>query len=208
MSDQKGYIICIEGVDCSGKSTLIKNLKEAFKENDRFVFLSQIPKSSLRDIILHGVGLSEGQRALLILAAAEHAAKKANACKREGKVVIVDRSYMTLQAYQIAGFGLPEAAIAEARKLVETYTPDATILLKISLETMRGRMRARLEEENIAADDIEENDDLFYRRVIDAYASFSNAPGVKQIDAENQSLPRVALAVLAVLKEITGMTDI
>lgn len=208
MSDQKGYIICIEGMDCSGKSTVIKNLKEAFKEDSRFVFLSQIPRSSLRDMILHGVGLSEGQRALLILAAAEHAAKKANACRREGKVVIIDRSYMTLQAYQIAGFGLSEAAITAASKLVETYTPDATILLTISLEAMRGRMRARLEEENIAPDDIEENDDLFYRRVIDAYANFSKSSGVKQIDAENQSPARVALAVLAALKEITGMVDI
>src|SRR5207247_8757531 len=57
-----------------------------------------------------------------------------------GQVVLADRFDLSTMAYQVAGGGLPAAAVAEANRLATTgLVPDITLVLDVPVDVGRQR---------------------------------------------------------------------
>lgn len=172
-----GALIVFEGAEGVGKSTqverLLRRLQEAgiaavsFREPGGTVVGDQI-----REILLRpGNVLSPATEALLFMAS------RAELCEREiapamaaGKVVVLDRFFLSTYAYQIAGRGLDEESVRRANRLATRgLVPDVTLLLdypvKSGLERAGGRG---------SHDRMEQQDAEFHERIGRAFETFAS----------------------------------
>lgn len=130
---KNGLFVAVEGIDGSGKSLLVENLKTFFEDrkNPPTVFLEE-PTLFLKEEIMadHGEELSAKLDALLFatdrLRQYDEITRKA---LREGKLVVTDRSVVSSLAYQEARGVSPEWLEAVNRYV---KSPDLVILLDLS----------------------------------------------------------------------------
>ncbi len=126
----------------------------------------------IREILLRpGNAITPVAEALLFMAS------RAELCEREivpalatGKVVVLDRFFLSTYAYQIAGRGLAEEDVRKANRLATRgLVPDLTLLLdypvKSGLERAGGRG---------SRDRMEQLDGEFHERVGAAFAEFAS----------------------------------
>jgi len=172
-----GGLVVFEGAEGVGKSTqvdfLLRRLKDAgiaavsFREPGGTTVGDQI-----REILLRpGNVIAPVAEALLFMAS------RAELCEREiapaiaeGKVVVLDRFFLSTYAYQIAGRGLEEADVRSANRLATRgLVPDLTLLLdypvKSGLERAGGRG---------SRDRMEQLDGEFHERIGQAFATFAS----------------------------------
>jgi dTMP kinase len=89
----------------------------------------------------------------------------------EGKVVLLDRFFLSTYAYQIVGRGLSEDAIRSANKLATAgLVPDLTLLLDI--DPVQGLSRADARGQR---DRMERADNDFHHRVAQAFRRFADS---------------------------------
>ena len=159
----------MEGLDFSGKSTLVSLLKDALTGLDPPVHFTREPG---------GTGMAERVRALLLDPELEmepwteaylYAAARAELVRKEilprlerGEAVVCERFLDSSVAYQGYGRGLGAREVRELNSwAVETVVPDVTFYLRLSPEE-RGR-RAR--KSDAALDRNERVGDEFMGRV-------------------------------------------
>ena len=171
-----GGLVVFEGAEGVGKSTqvdrLLRRLEEAgiaavsFREPGGTVVGDQI-----REILLRpGNVITPAAEALLFMAS------RAELCEREiapaiaaGKVVVLDRFFLSTYAYQIAGRGLDEESVRRANKLATRgLVPDLTVLLDYPV--MSGLERAGGRGSH---DRMEQQDAEFHQRIGRAFATFA-----------------------------------
>lgn len=93
----KGPYVAIDGVDFSGKSTVVKSLKKMFY-NENYIFTKEPYYPRFRDIIINDPLISEDTRYLLLLADRnEHCDKIL--VPNSDKLIISDRSFLSGMAY-------------------------------------------------------------------------------------------------------------
>ncbi len=141
---RKGQIFVLEGIDGVGKSTLFQALKDdpAFGE----LIFSFEPTSGLYGQRLRRL-LSEKKADpqellnLFILDRKDHVEKLILPALREGKIILLDRYYLSTVAYQGVTFG----NLLELLKLNETFAPlpDLVIYLDLSVEQALKRVSSR-----------------------------------------------------------------
>jgi dTMP kinase len=171
-----GSLVVFEGAEGVGKSTqvdlLLRRLADAgiaavtFREPGGTAVGDQI-----REILLRpGNVITPVAEALLFMAS------RAELCEREiapalaaGKVVVLDRFFLSTYAYQVGGRGLDEDAVRAANKLATRgLVPDLTVLLdypvKSGLERAGGRG---------SHDRMEQQDAEFHERTGRAFATFA-----------------------------------
>jgi dTMP kinase len=175
---ERGRLIVFEGAEGAGKSTQIRLLMERLKG-------ARIPSvavrepggtpvgDALREIVLHAAQkLTDSTEALLFMASrAELVAREISPSLAAGKVVLVDRFFLSTYAYQIFGRGLPEAEIGAANRLATGgLVPDLTLLLDVAAAEGLSRADARGARDRIeiAADD-------FHERVAGAFRKFADS---------------------------------
>src|SRR4029078_5065247 len=91
----------------------------------------------------------------------------------EGKIVLSDRFTDSTLAYQGCGRGLgAETVLALDRIACRGLKPDLTLLIDIDLATSLARAEARNKRRN-RTDRMEEQSDVFYRKVREAYAAMA-----------------------------------
>jgi len=89
----------------------------------------------------------------------------------EGRVVLVDRFFLSTYAYQIYGRGLAEEEVRAANRLATGgLVPDITLL--IDLPAAEGLSRA---DARGTRDRMERADDEFHNRVANAFRQFTDA---------------------------------
>ncbi|MDP9455077.1 MAG: dTMP kinase [Actinomycetota bacterium] len=203
----RGPFVTVEGLDFSGKSTLVSLLKDALAGLDPPVYFTREPG---------GTGVAEHVRALLLDPELEmgpwteaylYAAARAELVDREilprlegGETVVCERFLDSSLAYQGYGRSL---GVSEVRDLnswaVGMVVPDRTFYLRLSPEE---RARRALESD-APLDRIERVGDEFMRRVEVGFEEISRAEPerVRVLDA---SLPPGELAQ-AVRREIMGL---
>lgn len=134
--DWPGYFIVVEGIDGTGKSTLVRGLAEALRARGREVVASFEPTNGphgrrIRELAARGrEGVTaEEEVALFIADRREHLEQLILPALRQGKVVILDRYFYSTMAYQGAA-GLDPADIERRHK---TFAPEPDMLVILDL---------------------------------------------------------------------------
>ena len=144
---RKGMLICIEGIDASGKTTqaklLVKNLNERGYEA---VYTSEPTKGFfgqiLRQKILYGNERVPAvvEALLFALDRLEHVEKEIKPALEKEKIVVSDRYIYSSIAYQGAA-GLDPAWIEEINKWA--IKPDLAIYLDVPAEVVIKRLKRK-----------------------------------------------------------------
>jgi len=160
MGIKYGFLITLEGIEGSGKSTQAKLLSQKFQGQGIAVELTQEPGGSrlgnaLRQALLEGPSVHPLTELFLFLADRnEHWWEVIQPALSDGKVVIVDRFLDSTVAYQGYGRGIDLNTIYHLNRMILSgEEPNVTILLDISqkggLERLQGE-RDRIEKEDLA----------------------------------------------------------
>jgi dTMP kinase len=198
----------VEGLDFSGKSTLVKNLKALLSDLDPPPHFTREPGGTpaaerVREVLLDPELEMEAWTEAYLYAAA-----RADLVRREilprlenGRLVLCERFLDSSIAYQGAGRGL---GIAEVRELnawaVGEVMPDLTFYLRLSPEEQARRAH----ESSATLDRLEQVGDAFVRRVEQGFEEIarSEPDRVKVLDA---SLPPEELAEVVRRKMLEGV---
>lgn len=165
--------IVIEGIEGSGKSTLIAGLAEHLEAAGHAVAVTREPGGTpvgdaIREVFLHrAIAMLPLTEALLVNAArAEHVVRVIRPMLDDGRIVLCDRFIDSTLAYQGYGRGIDlnelRAICAIAADGVE---PDLVLVIDVPVSVARARLRDRSK----AADRIESEDDRFHERVRRAF---------------------------------------
>jgi dTMP kinase len=163
--------ISFEGIEGSGKSSLIKNLKNYYKNHALDVFFTKEPGGTelgekIREILLDPTSEIDPSSELFLLMAdrVHHVKSKINPNLNENKIVFCDRYIDSTIAYQGGGRDLDDKDIEGMIKMLKLPIPDLTILLDVPVET--GLMRAK---ERSELDRFEKEDIDFHKKIRQSY---------------------------------------
>jgi dTMP kinase len=148
-----GKFITFEGIDGSGKSTLISAIKERLLERgikEEKILITKEPGGTdfaelLRDVLTKKVDREPLAELFALLSARyDHTKRKIIPALREGKIVICDRYSDSTFAYQVFGKGLEYYLVTHLNKIASLkLKPDLTILIdldpKIALERLKDK---------------------------------------------------------------------
>jgi dTMP kinase len=173
----RGKLIVFEGAEGAGKTTQIRLLTDRLTAAHIPCIAMREPGGTpvgdaIREILLHPEQeITDATEALLFMASrAELIAREILPSLIEGKVVLLDRFFLSTYAYQIFGRGLSETEIRAANRLATGgLAPDITLLLDVPAAEGLGRADARG-----ARDRMERSDDDFHRRVTNAFRKFAD----------------------------------
>ena len=174
----RGKLVILEGTEGAGKTTQIRLLADRLARAGIEVLALREPGGTtvgdaIREILLHPEQeITAATEALLFMASrAELIAREILPSLVEGRVVLLDRFFLSTYAYQIFGRGLREAEVRAANRLATGgLVPDLTLLLDVPAADGLTRADARG-----ARDRMEKADDEFHHRVSDAFRQFSDA---------------------------------
>jgi dTMP kinase len=146
--EKKGLLIAVEGIDGSGKSTLIKNLSKLLEKDGYAVLQTREPGGSwigkhIRPLLQNQPKPITPIAEYLLFAAdrAQHMEDVIEPALGEGKIVISDRMGDSSIAYQGYGRNLgPEIIIQINTWAMQSIQPDITIYIDIDLDTTFSRI--------------------------------------------------------------------
>ena len=167
----RGLVIVFEGAEGAGKTTQIRILAERLATAAIPCIAVREPGGtpvgdSIRELLLHPEQeITTATEALLFMASrAELMAREILPSVETGKIVLVDRFFLSTYAYQIVGRGLPEPEVRAANRLATGgLIPDLTLLLDVP--AVHGLERADARGER---DRMERSSDDFHARVSSA----------------------------------------
>ena len=180
----RGKFITFEGGEGCGKSTQVKRLKEALEREGIEVVLTREPggtwlSEEIRHLIKDQTTDAPCDRSELLLFLAARAQLVKNVIRpalEAGKWVVSDRFSDSTLAYQGYGRGLPLEILRETNDFAcEGLRPDLMLLLDVTPETARARMREREATTNTAADRIEMAGEDFHARLRAGFAELAKA---------------------------------
>ena len=168
--------ITFEGIDGSGKTTQLKLLAETLRNKGFDVLETKEPGGTqlgqiISEILLnpdHTQLASPAEMLLFIADRIQHLHEVITPALEEGKTVLCDRYHHSTLAYQGGGrqIDLNWLHSIENRFII---IPDLTFLLNISVEESKRRTKNKSECR------MEDEDKLFFGRVIKAYAQLQSA---------------------------------
>lgn len=144
--EARGFFICLEGLDGSGKTTQAKLLVRKLKRDHDTVYTAE-PSDSTIGRLIKTKYLHDDERSSRIVEALLFAADRFNHVEkvvlpalRKGKLVVSDRYVHSSLAYQGAE-GLDLKWIREINK--HTLNPDITIYIDVRPEIALQRLKSR-----------------------------------------------------------------
>lgn len=201
--------ISFEGLDGSGKSTLIKNLKAHLEGAGLKVVVTREPGGTplaedIRGLILrteHEAPVAATEILLYEASRAQHVAKVIQPALREGRWVLCDRFSESTVAFQCFARGVNRPEVEWLNRFAEQGTrPEAVVLLDLSVEASRLRQTGRQDQGGQSRDRIENEADEFHNRVRNGFLAQAKAEPERWIvlDAElsQDQLLQVLLAAL------------
>ncbi len=151
--------IAFEGIEGSGKSTVLKSVAEHLENQGFSVVITREPGGSslgrkLRPILLdaRNTGLRNRAELFLFLAdRAQHVSEVIRPALDAGQIVLCDRYADSTIAYQGAGRGMdPDRVIAVNDLAITGLWPDLIILLDLPAQAGLSRAGVRNRQEGIA----------------------------------------------------------
>jgi len=174
-----GLFVTFEGIEGSGKTTLIGNVASALRRKDLDPLLTREPGGTglglvLRNVLLNpeGVGM-EALAELMLFGAdrAQHVAEVIRPALASGRIVLCDRFSQATLAYQGFGRGLPRETVEAVDEAARGDTlPDLIVLLDLPVEAGLARAKTRnLRGSDISETRLDEEEMSFHRRVREGY---------------------------------------
>ena len=153
--------ITFEGIEGSGKSSLIAQLKKYFKSSKLEAFFSKEPGGTdlgkeIRKILLNPKYSFDPTSELLLLLAdrAEHVQKIIRPNLQKNKLIFCDRYLDSTLAYQGSGRNLDKKFIKKMFKALDFPIPDLTILLDVPVQIGLSRARKRNKLDRFEKEDL------------------------------------------------------
>lgn len=146
---KKGKFIVFEGIDGSGKSTLVKKLSEKMIAQNQKVYATAEPTNSpigsvIRNVLNRRIKMDEQTIAALFLAdRLDHIKNEANGMLQfleKGTSVVSDRYYFSSYAYHRPHVSL-DWVIAANAVCAELLQPDVIFFIDVSVEESLQRIR-------------------------------------------------------------------
>jgi dTMP kinase len=144
-----GLVIYFDGPDGVGKTTQLKLVAEELRESGREVHATRTMGGTPIGEMLREALLSGNDRPvetdLHIALASQHAlAKEIIDKRREGRVVLIDRSPLSIVAYQVFGDGLAsKKGYQAAQELLDLIKPDRVIVYTAPSKELKERRQHR-----------------------------------------------------------------
>lgn len=210
MSTSRGRLIVLEGQESAGKSTQAPRLVRWLGDRGIDAILVREPGGTdagekIRELLLHvPYQLTAAAEALLFMASrAELVEWVIKPALHAGRMVIVDRFFLSTYAYQVAGRGLDADLVASANALAtQRLVPDLTVVLTLSASERRARLDRRGGHDKIerAGDQFHSRVDAAFERFLDPawQASHPESGPIVGIDgagSEDEVLNRIAAAL-------------
>ena len=200
-SGTDGYLIVIEGIDGTGKSTQATMLAEALRKSGREVVQSFEPTNGpwgkkLRDSATTGRLSIEDELEYFINDRREHVEQLIIPTIKSGGIVILDRYYFSTMAYQGARGIDPEAI----RVRNETFAPQPDILIILDLDVDIALQRIGVRDGE--ANEFEKRESLDFCRKL--FLSLKDETYAYVIDA-NTDITEVNASVMAAVHTQLGM---
>lgn len=159
MKKFKGLFFSFEGIDGSGKSTVIKKIYESLKK-DYSVEITREPggnvssSEKIRDILLNNLLEPETEALLFAASRTEHTKKFIIPSLEQGKIVLSDRYIDSSLVYQGVG---RDIGIKEIEKIndfgIKGFRPDYVFYFDIDLNTSLKRTKNNNRSNNIMDDE-------------------------------------------------------
>lgn len=145
---EKGIWIAFEGNDGSGKTTQIRDVAKYFRSHGKEVIETREPggnnySEQVRKLIFDHEVANDPQSQLLLFAVSRrrNIIDVVLPARKEGKIIISDRSEGSTYAYQHYQFGLSLREVQEINDFAtDGIKPDLTVLLDVDIETAYARM--------------------------------------------------------------------
>ncbi len=175
----RGFFVSIEGIEGAGKSTVLKRLADALRQDGYQVVETFEPGDTeagkrIRQILLDPQlkGLYPLTELFLYFAdRAEHVKKVIEPALQSGKVVICDRFMDSTFAYQGFGRGLDLETLYRLNEIATGgLKPDLTVLLDLDVKTGLGRNRNTGKADRFEQESLE-----FHQRVREGFLELSKA---------------------------------
>jgi dTMP kinase len=199
--------IVVEGVEGSGKSTLIAGIAERLEAEGHAVAVTREPGGTplgdaVREIFLNrAVEISASAESFLVNAArAQHVADVIRPALEDGRIVLCDRFTDSTLAYQGFGRGVDlDALRAMCATAADGIEPDLVLLLDLPVNAARARLRER----DVAADRIEREGDDFHERVRRGFLKIA-AESLRHVVLEGTNRPEHVLheSLLAIRRRL------
>jgi dTMP kinase len=170
-----GRLLVLEGQESAGKSTQAGRLLRWLRDRGVDAVLVREPGGTdagekIRELVLHlPYQLTPAAEALLFMASrAEVVDAVIKPALAEGRMVLMDRFFLSTYAYQVAGRGLNQELVGAANALAtQGLVPDLTVVLTLPPDERRSRLDMRG-----GHDKIERAGDAFHVRVDEAFERF------------------------------------
>ena len=157
MAIKKGFFICFEGVEGSGKSTQAKLLYKFIKKNiSKNVILTREPGGTLfsekiRDLMLDNKTKVNPLTEFFLLMAArnEHIVNKINFYLKKNFIIVCDRFFYSTLAYQHYLEGMDKKFIFNIqKKIFNKVHPNITFLIDLNKKESKSRIKKRSKRTN------------------------------------------------------------
>ncbi len=197
--------ISFEGLDGSGKSTLIKSLKQHLEQAGLKVVVTREPGGTplaeeIRDLILrtgHEAPVAATEVLLYEASRAQHVAKVIRPALNAGSWVLCDRFSESTVAFQCFARGVNRAEVDWLNRFAEQGTrPAAVVLLDLSVEASRRRQNRRQDQSAQQRDRIENEADEFHTRVRNGFLAQAAAEPARWIVLDAELSPDELLSTL------------
>lgn len=144
----RGTVIAFEGIDGAGKYTQARLLAERIREMGLEALIFSYPDYSspygslIKSFLMKRLEVGAREQAMLYAVDMLKDVDKIRDLTSEGKIVLLDRYFPSIIAYQSAGgagYGFVTSIVAAASLII----PDIVVYLDISVETSLNRTRKR-----------------------------------------------------------------
>ena len=206
----KGIFITFEGIEGSGKTTLITLVAAPLMEKGHTVVLTREPGGSdlgrgVRKLLLDPDVTSITPMAELLLFAADRAQHLNEVIKpglETGKIILCDRFSDATTAYQGYGRHIPLNVVLDIdARARDGILPHLTVLLDLPVENGLERARKRnLNEANTDESRIDDEDLAFHERVRNGYLELAHRHPARFLVLNALKKPEVTASI--VLDEI------
>lgn len=190
--------IVFEGLDGSGKSTLMKSLSQALTDQGQKFILTREPGGSalgdeIRHLLLRTDGDAPVPRAELLLyeaARAQHVDKVIKPALERKDWVLCDRYSASSVAFQCGGRRIPEEEVNWLNSYATAgLEPDLYILIDLPVSVSRKRQQQREMQLGQEADRLESEKDQFHENVRKHYLKLAHADAKRWIVLDGENSP-------------------